>query len=1265
MRTDTHPNLDWSGSIETLEDRLVMSANPLTSALGGQIQHHMIVDDMPTLEHHAATPQPPALDHHLQREADFWIDSTDQSRLEDEFERIEQSLANAHNQSGLTQVRADYGFDGTGQTVAIIDSGIAYDHFALGGGFGSNYRVVGGYDFTGENDADPYDDGPSGSHGSHVAGIVGASGGTHDGVAPGVDLVGLRVFDDAGNGFFHWVENALSWVHQNRNSFENPITAVNLSLGVATWNADTIPAWANLEEEFAQLEADGIFISVSAGNSFTSFNETGLSYPAASQYVIPVASVDDSGLLSYFSQRNSRVIAAPGRGIISTVPDYAGNNNGTTDDYASFSGTSMAAPYVAGASVIIREAMEFAGYTNINQDTIYNHMIATADTFFDSATNQSYSRLNLEAAVDALMPTDDYGSSVATAYNLGSISSSMNMSGAITTLDDTDYFKFTAANTGTVTLAATNLTHNAEATWDANGNSVTWGGANNEIMTLDVVAGQEYTVGFSSGSGLGYYDLGISIDSTFSYTDWGSISYSQLQGLSISGESWYRVAASSTGYLTVQAMFNAVGGQVSLELYDASMELVGSGNALDGVSRVDTYAAANEELFVKVLGVNSSVDFRLTNLISVDGTTVNVEGTDGNDVFAFSGGNTHQVIVNSTDYGFSSIAIMAINFNGGQGYDSIVITGTTADENAMLNIGSTTFVGNGITANALATEIVEINGGGGNDQANLYDSAGNDRFYGFADNALLLGQDNQFSHSVRDFTQVNAYATAGGIDRAYLFDSVGNDQLFGYADYVTLQDEGLNFSNSAHGFERVDAYASAGGEDQAHLYDSAGDDRFYGLPEYVLMQGADSTFFNYARGFERVDAYATAGGNDRAYLYDSAGNDSFYGLPEYALMQGNESQYQNYARGFERVDAHAIAGGVDRAYLYDSAGNDRFYGLPEYSALLGENNEFFNYTRGFDRVDAYATEGGNDRAYLIDSSGDDLFYGHADYALIFDQTGTFYNYAHGFQRVDAFAIAGGEDKAYLYDSAGDDYFYGLADYGLLYDQNNTFYNKAHGFERVEARATAGGNDQAYLYDSAGDDSFYALPEYAVMVNANNSLYNYARGFKRVEAHATAGGNDHAYFYDSVGNDRFYALPGYSAMLGEDNSFYNYARGFGQVMGYATAGGIDQAFLYDSVGDDTLSFATNHVSLQGNGFNNQANGFEQSNGYASSGYDQTVIDQVYQGESLQGVGDLATVTRLSTQQKSYGFDKVSAFVDSGASTNIDSDAVDYVYEELGA
>ncbi len=631
--------------IEVLEDRQMFSADPVGAPLGGSIEQH--VASMP----------------------DFWYEGDPLSDLDQQLGDIEQNLASAHVLTGLNQASQDFGFTGAGQTVAVIDSGIAYDHYALGGGFGPGYRVVGGWDFTEENDANPYDDGPAGSHGTHVSGIIGSTGNSSGdvGVAPGVDLVGLRVFNDQGAGYFSWVENALRWVHTNRNSFENPITAVNLSLGTS-WNAATVPSWAMLEDEFSQLEADGIFVSVSAGNSFTTYNATGLSYPAASSHVVPVMSVDDSGSLSYFSQRLSRAIAAPGRSIHSTVPDYVGNQNGVTDDWANYSGTSMAAPYVAGASVIIREAMEFVGYTNITEWTIYNHMMSTADTFFDAATNQSYQRLNMENAISSLIPTDDYGSSVATAYDLGTIGTTgADVSGLIGKRDDVDYFRFTAATTGTVTFTA-ETTNYLAAVWTGGG---TVSGANGDTYTIDVVAGQTYAVGLSSSDGIGYFDLTISAESVFTFVDWGTARQSQINNVASNGESWYRVTASQAGYLTAEAFFDASGGNVDLAWFDANLQPAATGSSTPGGQRVDRLVAGGEQLYLRVSGANADVDFRLTNLVSLVGSTVNVTGTTQDDVIVCAGGSTQTIAINGAVYSFAGGAVSTIVVDGNAGNDSL------------------------------------------------------------------------------------------------------------------------------------------------------------------------------------------------------------------------------------------------------------------------------------------------------------------------------------------------------------------------------------------------------------------------------------------------------------------------------------------------------------------------------------------------------------------------------------------------------------------
>ncbi len=341
----------------------------------------------------------------------------------------------AHNTLGLT---------GFGQTVAVIDSGIAYDHFALGGGLGTSYRVVGGWDFA-ENDPDPYDDGPVGFHGTHVAGILASSAKTALGLAPQVDLVALRVFDDAGRGDFDWIESALAWVHDHRDSFENPITTVNLSVG-GSWNAEDVPKWSDLEDELEDLADAGIFVAVAAGNDFADYGVEGLNYPAASPHVVPVASVGEDGELSSFTQRHARALAAPGEGINSTVPDFLYGFDGVTDDFARLSGTSMATPYVAGASVLVREAFARAGRDDVSAGEVYQHLYDTAVPITDPLTDATYQRVNLQAALASILAARPMLSNEVA--SLGAVARA-----AVPLPADHHWFEFTAAEDGVMAVS--------------------------------------------------------------------------------------------------------------------------------------------------------------------------------------------------------------------------------------------------------------------------------------------------------------------------------------------------------------------------------------------------------------------------------------------------------------------------------------------------------------------------------------------------------------------------------------------------------------------------------------------------------------------------------------------------------------------------------------------------------------------------------------------------------------------------------------------
>ncbi|MCE9557096.1 MAG: hypothetical protein K8T91_27430 [Planctomycetes bacterium] len=301
--------------------------------------------------------------------------------------------------------------------------------------------------------------------------------------------------------------------------------------------------------------------------------------------------------------------------------------------------------------------------------------------------------------------------------------------------------------------------------------------------------------------------------------------------------------------------------------------------------------------------------------------------------------------------------------------------------------------------------------GGAGDQAYLYDSAGNDTLSAKPTLATLSG--TGFYNYAGSFDKVYAYATAGDAggagDQANLYDSAGNDTLNAKPTLATLS--GTGFYNYAGSFDKVYAYATAGGTaDLAYLYDSAGNDTFTARPTFATLSGTG--FYNYASTFDKVYAYATAGDaggtGDQAHLYDSAGNDTFAARPTYAYLTG--TGFYNYASAFDRVYAYATAGGTgDEAHLYDSAGNDTFAARPTYAYLSGAG--YYNYASNFDRVNAYATAGNaggtGDQAYLYDSAGADTYYGRSNYGRL---TGTgFYNYVAGFQRVSALATAGGTD----------------------------------------------------------------------------------------------------------------------------------------------------------------------------------------------------------------------------------------------------------------
>ena len=292
---------------------------------------------------------------------------------------------------GASATRSQFNVDGTGQTVAVIDTGVDYNNGVLGGGLGSGDKVVAGVDFTGS----PNGVLPTWQHGTGVAGIVAGNGGGYTGVAPGADIVALRVFGDNNQGSFTEIANALDWVVQNHAQYN--ITAVNLSVSDGGNYTSNIFASTGVGQQIttavSELDAMNIPVVMAAGNSFDGKTQ-GLGFPAIIPDVISVTATDANDQLASTAQRlgsaqggSSAVkIAAPGVGI--TAP--SGDDGTTTED-----GTSFATPQVTGSIVLLQQMYENAYHTLPSVAELDQLLHQGAVTVHDKATGIDVGRLDV------------------------------------------------------------------------------------------------------------------------------------------------------------------------------------------------------------------------------------------------------------------------------------------------------------------------------------------------------------------------------------------------------------------------------------------------------------------------------------------------------------------------------------------------------------------------------------------------------------------------------------------------------------------------------------------------------------------------------------------------------------------------------------------------------------------------------------------------------------------------------------------------------
>jgi hypothetical protein len=233
----------------------------------------------------------------------------------------------------------DKGFKGQGINIAILDTGVAAHEDLV---------IKGGVSFV--DGASSFEDDQG--HGTHIAGTIGAINNKLGvvGVAPEANIYSVKVLDKNGTGSYSQIIQGIGWAIENR------MNIISMSLG---GNTDS----QALHEIILKAKEQGIILVAAAGNSGQGVETE--AYPAKYSEVISVGAIDSLHKRASFSSTGSELdLMAPGLNILSTTFD---------GKYGVMSGTSMAAPHVAGIAASI-----WSSNYELTSDEVQNKLLSSA-----------------------------------------------------------------------------------------------------------------------------------------------------------------------------------------------------------------------------------------------------------------------------------------------------------------------------------------------------------------------------------------------------------------------------------------------------------------------------------------------------------------------------------------------------------------------------------------------------------------------------------------------------------------------------------------------------------------------------------------------------------------------------------------------------------------------------------------------------------------------------------------------------------------------
>ncbi|MDM7934071.1 MAG: S8 family peptidase [Methanothrix sp.] len=288
-------------------------------------------------------------------------------------------LASRQEVRSVDDPRAGHGLTGDGVTVALIDTGADPGHRSLEG------RIAAFRDFV-NNQTVAYDDN---GHGTHCASLIAGRDGV--GVAPGADLVIVKVMDREGACYLSDALKALDWCLENRDRYG--IKVISFSVGGESPSDGT----SLLDEACNRMVDEGLTMCVAAGNSGPAPGT--IVVPGDAEKVITVGAIDGSGSIFELSSRGPTASGEIKPDLVTLGVDVVSALAGTGDGYSSMSGTSMAVPQVAGASALLLEARPDLGPADIKRI-----LLKTADDLGQSGPDNVYGSgaMNLSEALRSM-----------------------------------------------------------------------------------------------------------------------------------------------------------------------------------------------------------------------------------------------------------------------------------------------------------------------------------------------------------------------------------------------------------------------------------------------------------------------------------------------------------------------------------------------------------------------------------------------------------------------------------------------------------------------------------------------------------------------------------------------------------------------------------------------------------------------------------------------------------------------------------------------